>query len=77
MQIANSLEKTLMLERLRAGGTGGDRGGDGWMASFDRVVGSGTSDQTHHEFEQTLGDSEGQRSLICCSPWCLKESDTT
>ena len=22
-----------------------------------------------HEFEQTLGDSEGQRSLVCCSPW--------
>ena len=21
------------------------------------------------EFEQTLGDSEGQRSLACCSPW--------
>ena len=22
-----------------------------------------------HEFVQTLGDSEGQRSLVCCSPW--------
>ena len=22
-----------------------------------------------HEFEQTPGDSEGQRSLACCSPW--------
>ena len=21
------------------------------------------------EFEQTQGDSEGQRSLVCCSPW--------
>ena len=21
-----------------------------------------------HEFEQTLGDSERQRSLVCCSP---------
>ena len=30
-----------------------------------------------HEFEQTLGDSEGQRSLVCCSPWGLKESNTT
>ena len=30
-----------------------------------------------HEFEQTLGDSEGQRSLVCCSLWCLKELDTT
>ena len=30
-----------------------------------------------HEFEQTLGDGEGQRSLSCCSPWGPKESDTT
>ena len=22
-----------------------------------------------HEFEQTPGDREGQRSLACCSPW--------
>ena len=22
-----------------------------------------------HEFEQTLGDSEGQGRLVCCSPW--------
>ena len=22
-----------------------------------------------HEFEQTPGDSRGQRSLVCCSPW--------
>ena len=22
-----------------------------------------------HEFEQTLGDSEGQGSLMCCSSW--------
>ena len=28
-----------------------------------------------HESEQTLGDSEGQGSLACCSPWGRKESD--
>ena len=28
-----------------------------------------------HEFEQPLGDSEGQGSLACCSPWDLKEMD--
>ena len=28
-------------------------------------------------FEQTLGDSGGQRSLGCCSPWGCKELDTT
>ena len=30
-----------------------------------------------HEFEQTLGDSEGQRCLACCSLWGPKESDST
>ena len=29
------------------------------------------------EFEQTQGDSEGQRSPVCCSPWGCKELDTT
>ena len=33
---ANSLEKTWYWERLRAGGEGGDRGRDGWMASPTR-----------------------------------------
>ena len=28
-----------------------------------------------HEFEQTPGDSEGQGSLACCSPWGCKESN--
>ena len=28
-----------------------------------------------HEFEQTLGDSEGQGSLACCSPWGHKKLD--
>ena len=26
-----------------------------------------------HEFEQTLGDSEGQGSLVCCSSWGRKK----
>ena len=30
-----------------------------------------------HEFEQALGDSEGQGSLACCSPWGYNELDTT
>ena len=30
-----------------------------------------------HEFEQVLGVSDGQGSLVCCSPWGRKESDTT
>ena len=30
-----------------------------------------------HEFEQTLGDGEGQGRLVCYSPWGRKGSDTT
>ena len=30
-----------------------------------------------HVFEQTLGDCEGQGSLVCCSPWGHTESDMT
>ena len=30
-----------------------------------------------HEFEETLGDGEGQGILACCTPWGRRESDTT
>ena len=30
-----------------------------------------------HEFEKTPGDGKGQESLVCCSVWGLKKSDTT
>ena len=30
-----------------------------------------------HEFEQALGDGDGQGSLACCSPWSSKELDVT
>ena len=46
------------------------------MVTEDEMVG-----QHHrlneHEFEQTLGDSEVQGSLACCSPWDHKEVDMT
>ena len=29
------------------------------------------------EFEQAPGVGDGQGSLVCCSPWGHKESDTT
>ena len=54
-------------ERLRVGGEG---------ATEDEMVG------WHHwlnghEFEQALGDGEGQGSLACCCPWGHKELDLT
>ena len=30
-----------------------------------------------HEFEQTQGNSEGQGSQVCCSPWGHRGSDMT
>ena len=30
-----------------------------------------------HEFEQALGDGDGQGSLVFFSPWVRKESDMT
>ena len=30
-----------------------------------------------HEFEQALGDGEGQGNLKCCSPWGHKKLDTS
>ena len=36
--------------------------------SMDKMVG-GHHRLSGHEFEQTLGNSEGQGSLECCSPW--------
>ena len=38
----------------------------GWHHQLDR-----------HEFEQVPGVGDGQGSLACCSPWGLKQSDTT
>ena len=64
---ADSLEKTVMLVRLRAGWEEHDRGWDVWMASPTQW----------HKFEQTLGDRKGQGGLVRCSPWDSKESDTT
>ena len=45
-------------ERLRAGGEVGDK--DEIVGWHHRLNG--------HEFEQTLGDNEGQGSLVCCNP---------
>ena len=36
-----------------------------------------TDSLSGRESEQTPGDTEGQGSLMCCSPWNCKELDTT
>ena len=65
---ADSLERTLMLGKIEG------RRRRRWQR--DEMVG-----QHHwlngHEFEQTQGDSKGQRSLGCCSARRHKESDMT
>ena len=58
MQRPDSLEKILMVGKIGV--------------TEDEMVG------WHHrpngrKFEQTLRDSEGQASLVCCSPWGHKE----
>ena len=53
-------------ERLKAGGEGGDREWDGWMASL-----------TQWTRVWANSGSDWQRSLARCNPWGHKESDTT
>ena len=52
-------------ERLRAGREGDDREWDGWMASPVQWTWVWTNS----------GNSEGQGSLVCCSPWGCIELD--
>ena len=67
MPIADLLEKTLMLGKIEG------RRRRGWQ---DEMV--GWHDQLNgHNFEHFPGDSEGQKSLVCCRPWGCKEMETT
>ena len=43
----------------------------------DEMVGWTIHRLDGHEFEQAPGVGGGQGSLVCCSPWGHKESDTT
>ena len=70
MQRANSLEKTLMMEKIE----GKRRREQQRMRWLDGIT---DSMGVNLRFEQTLGDSEGQGGLACCRPWGRKESDTT
>ena len=64
---AESLEKMLLLRKIEVKGEEGGRGWDGSIASLTQWTWVWANS----------GDSEGQGSLVCCSPWGCKESDTT
>ena len=71
MQRTDSLEKTLMLEKIEVWRRRRQQRTRwfkmvGWHHQLDG-----------HEFEQALGVGDRQGSLVCFSPWCRKESDTT
>ena len=68
MQRANSLEKTQMLGKIEGRRIRGATENEmvGWHHQLDGC-----------EFEQAPGDSEGQGSLVCFSPWSHKESNVT
>ena len=65
----DSLEKTLMLGKIEGRRRRKRTTEDETVGWYHRLDG--------HEFEQTLGDSEGQGSLACCSPWGHREPDVT
>ena len=68
MQTANSLEKSLMLGKIK--GRKEERASEDEMAGWDHWC-------SGHELGKTLEDGEGQGSLACCSPWDHKESAMT
>ena len=55
-------KRPLYWKRLKAGGEGGDRGWDGWMASL---------------IQWTPGVGDGHGGLACWNSWGCKESDTS
>ena len=67
MRRADSLDKTLMLGKIE----GKRRRGEQRMRRLDGIFDSVVMNLSYS------GDSEGQGSLMGCSPWGLKESDMT
>ena len=68
VRTADSLEKTP--------DAGKDRGEEEMGTTEDEMVGW-HHQFNRHKFEQTLGNSEGQGSFVCCSPWGCKALDMT
>ena len=67
LQRADSLEKTLMLGNIE----GERRKGQQRMTWFESITDSMDVNLNR------LGESGGQRSLVCYSPWGCTESDPT
>ena len=65
---ANSLEKTLILGRIKSRKRRGQQEDEmvGWHHQFNG-----------HELGQTAGDGAEEGSLACCSPRGRRELDTT
>ena len=59
MRRVDSLEKTLILGKIEG------------RSKWDEIVGW-HHELNKHEFEQALGDGEGQGSMALCSPWVTK-----
>jgi len=72
----DSLEKTLMLGKIEGEEKGEKKGQEEKGTTEDEMVGWHHR-LDGHEFEQAPGVGDGQRSLVCCSPWGPKELDTT
>ena len=69
MQKTDSLEENLMLGKTEGRRKRGQQRMRWMLGWHHRLEG--------HEFEQVLGVDDGQGSLVCCSPWGLKELDMT
>ena len=68
MQKADLLEKILILGKIE--GKRRRRATEEEMVGWHRPLNG-------HKFEPSIGDSEGQGSLACYSPWGSKDSDMT
>ena len=71
-----SWEKTSRTNSLEKTDAGKDWGQEEKGVTGDEMVGWHHR-VNGHEFEQTPGDSKGQGSLACCSPWGCKGLDMT